>query len=97
MMKAGALSGELQDAPDWMIEIVSPGQSQTVLMKKIMHCLEQGTQLAGLIDPAERWVFGYTPDLRSLLYQKPEAQLPVPAFAANFELTVGELVAWLYA
>ena len=92
----GKVAGELFAAPDWMIEILSPGQSQTKLVKKIMHALAHGTQMSWLIDPAEECVFGYTPDLRTVLYEAPDAQLPVPPFAAAFQLTVGELVAWLY-
>ncbi len=92
----GKLVGDLAAAPDWMIEILSPGQSQTKVVKKIFHALEHGTQLGWLVDPAEECVFGYTPDLRTVLYEDPEQQLPVPDFAEAFSLTVGELVAWLY-
>ncbi len=93
----GKASGELLAAPQWMIEVLLQGQSQTKVVKKILHALEHGTQIGWLIDPAEDCVFSYTPDLRSLLYEEPDAVLPVPAFATDFQLTVGELVAWLYA
>ncbi|MGB3291694.1 MAG: Uma2 family endonuclease [Phormidesmis sp.] len=92
----GKVGGELFAAPDWMIEILSPGQNQTKVVKKILHALAHGTQLGWLVDPAEECVFGYTPDLRSPLYEEPDAVLPVPAFSTDFQLTVGELVAWLY-
>lgn len=91
-----ALAEGLFEAPHWIIEILSAGQSQTKVVKKILHALEHGTQMGWLIDPAEDCVFVYTPDLRSLLYEEPAQQLPVPDFARDFELTVGELVAWLY-
>lgn len=94
--KNGKISGDLLKAPNWIIEILSPGQSQTKVVKKIFHALENGTQLGWLIDPAEECVFVYTPDLRTVLYEDPEQQLPVPDFAEAFSLTVGELVAWLY-
>jgi Uma2 family endonuclease len=92
----GKISGEFLAAPDWMIEILSPDQSQTKLVKKILHALEHGTQMGWLIDPAEECIFVYTPDRRTVLYEEPTAQLPVPEFASGFSLTVGELVAWLY-
>ncbi len=92
----GKASGELFAAPQWMIEILSQGQSQTKVVKKILHALEHGTQIGWLIDPAEDCVFSYTPASRTVLYEEPDIQLPVPAFAADFKLTVGELVAWLY-
>lgn len=93
----GKVTGELLAPPDWMIEILSPGQSQTKVVKKILHAIDHGTQVGWLIDPDEECVFGYTPDWRSVLYDAPDAVLPVPAFAKAFQLTVGELVAWLYA
>lgn len=92
----GKVTGDLFAAPNWMIEILSPRQSQMKVFKKIAYALANGTQLAWLIDPAEECVVGYTTDLRSILYEAPDAQLPVPEFAADFQLTVGELVAWLY-
>jgi Uma2 family endonuclease len=49
-----------------------------------------------LIDPAEECIFVYTADRRTVLYEEPTAQLPVPEFASSFSLTVGKLVAWLY-
>ena len=94
--KNGKIGGDLLEAPDWIIEILSAGQSQTKVVKKIFHALEHGAQLGWLVDPAEECVFGYTPDLRTILYEDPEQQLPVPDFAEAFSLTVGELVAWLY-
>ncbi|MEL6262978.1 MAG: Uma2 family endonuclease [Cyanobacteria bacterium J06626_6] len=92
----GKLSGEHPSSPPWMIEILSEGQGQTKVVKKILHCLEHGTQLGWLVDPFEECVFGYTPDLKTTLYENPEQPLPVPEFAKDFQLTVGELVAWLY-
>jgi len=79
-----------------MIEILSPGQSQTKVFKKIAHALVYGTQLAWVIDPAEECVVSHTPDSPAALHEAPDAKLPVPMFASDFQLTVGELVSWLY-
>ncbi|MEL6555689.1 MAG: Uma2 family endonuclease [Cyanobacteria bacterium J06621_11] len=92
----GMMDGELSAAPVWMIEVLSPGQSQTKVMKKILRSLEYGTQIGWLIDPAEKSVFTYAPGAQTGFYEDPDDQLPVPAFAVDFQLTVGELVAWLY-
>lgn len=94
--ESGKISGELLSAPHWMIEILSQGQSQTKVARKILHSLEHGTQMGWLIDPAEDCIFVYTADLRITLYEKAEQPLPVPDFAEDFQLTVGELVSWLY-
>ncbi|MEL7354311.1 MAG: Uma2 family endonuclease [Cyanobacteria bacterium P01_A01_bin.116] len=90
------LAGELLAPPHWMIEILSEGQSQTTVVKKIFHALAHGTQLGWLIDLAEDCVFGYTPDLRTALYEQLQQRLPVPDFAQDFQLTVGQLVTWIY-
>jgi len=48
-----------------------------------------------LIDPEEQSVFVYLPDQATDFYDEPEAQLPVPKFAKDFNLTVQDLFSWL--
>jgi Uma2 family endonuclease len=48
-----------------------------------------------LIDPMERSVFVYLSDRPTEVFDAPAAQLPVPKFARDFSLTVGELFGWL--
>lgn len=52
--KNGDIANVIPTYPDWIIEILSPDQSQTKVTGKILHCLKQGTLLGWLIDPAER-------------------------------------------
>jgi len=92
----GMVSGELFVAPPWAIEILSPDQSQTTVVRKILRCLEYGTQMGWLIDPAEKCVFSYTGERSPKFYEEAEQLLPVPDFASNFSLTLGTLVDWLY-
>ncbi|MGB7413276.1 MAG: Uma2 family endonuclease [Thermosynechococcaceae cyanobacterium] len=93
------VSGEVANvfpiAPDWAIEILSPGQSQTKVTKNILHCLQHGTQMGWLIDPAEQLVFVFYPEQQPIFYEDLEAPLPVPQFAQDFNLAVGELFGWL--
>ncbi len=44
----GKASGEFLAAPDWMIEILSPGQSQTKVVKKFCTRLNTALKWAGL-------------------------------------------------
>ncbi|MEL7071446.1 MAG: Uma2 family endonuclease [Cyanobacteria bacterium J06581_3] len=92
----GELSGELLSSPTWMIEILSPGQSQSKVVKKILRAIEFGTQMGWLIDPAEKCVFVYWPDLPPAFYEEPTAKIPVVDFASAFSLTVQDLINWLY-
>ncbi|MFH7244473.1 MAG: Uma2 family endonuclease [Spirulina sp.] len=93
----GSIENVFALAPDWMIEILSPDQSQTRVTKNILHSLDHGTQMGWLIDPSERSVFVYWPDQATLVYDQPQAELPVPAFAQGFTLSVERLFSWLLA
>lgn len=91
----GEIANVFELAPDWIIEILSPEQSQTKVTKKILHCLNYDTQMGWLIDPDERTVFVYLPKQQPQVFDEPEEQLPVPAFASELRLSLGELFGWL--
>jgi Uma2 family endonuclease len=82
-------------APDWTIEIMSPEQSQTKVVRNILHCLQHGSQLGWLIDPEEETVVVYFPDRPTAIFEERAALLPVPDFAGPFELSIGQLFSWL--
>jgi Uma2 family endonuclease len=58
----GEVANVVTTAPDWVIEILSPDQSTTKVIKNILHCLDNGTEVGGLIDPAEKTILVYQPD-----------------------------------
>ena len=91
----GEVANTFAIPPDWTIEILSPEQNQTKVVRNILHCLRHGTQMGWLIDPAEKLVFVYFNDQRILLFELETDSLPVPAFAESFNLTVGQLFGWL--
>ncbi|MBD1837291.1 Uma2 family endonuclease [Coleofasciculus sp. FACHB-64] len=93
----GEITNVFQIAPDWVIEILSPDQSQTKVTKNILHCLKYATLMGWLIDPKEQTVFVYLPTQLLELFDEPEQQLPVPSFANELRLTVEELFGWLLA
>lgn len=91
----GQVANTFNLAPDWTIEILSPTQKQTKVVRNIFHCLAHGTQLGWLIDPEEELVFVYFADQRVILLEQASDRIPTPPFAPAFNLTVGELFAWL--
>jgi Uma2 family endonuclease len=91
----GAIANVFRLAPDWTIEILSPDQSQTKVTKNILHCLKYETQMGWLIDPEEQTVFVYRAKQQPEVFDEPEQQLPVPSFASEVRLSVGELFGWL--
>ncbi|MEL6383386.1 MAG: Uma2 family endonuclease [Cyanobacteria bacterium J06626_18] len=82
-------------APDWCVEILSPDQRQTKVIKNILRCLDYGTQMGWLIDPDESTIFMYLPGRQPAVFDEPEQVLPVPTFADDLDLSVGTVFGWL--
>jgi Uma2 family endonuclease len=93
--ETGEIANEFSLAPDWTIEILSPGQGHTKVTKNILHCLKHGTQMGWLIDPDEKTIFIYRPKQEIELFDEPDEQLPMPSFAQGLNLTVKDLFDWL--
>lgn len=99
----GKVSNVFALAPNWTIEILSTDQSQTKVVRNILHCLSHGTEMGWLIDPDEELVFIYLAhdpadklaQPRISVFEAKEDLLPVPEFAKLFQLTVGQLFDWL--
>jgi Uma2 family endonuclease len=91
----GKVSNTFAIPPDWTIEILSPDQSQTKVVRNILHCLDHDTQMGWLIDPEEETVFVYFNDRTVAIFEQKSDRIPVPAFAEAFHLTVGQLFGWL--
>ena len=81
--------------PDWTIEILSPNQSQTKVIRNILHCLHHGIDMGWLLDPEEFCIFVYDSNKPVQVFEQPEMVLPVPEFAQGVRLTIGEIFDWL--
>ena len=93
--KDGKVSNLFETAPNWVIEILSPDQNQTKVIRNILYCLDHGTEMGWLLDPDEELLFVYFSDRTIAVFENKSDRLPVPSFAASFQLTVGELFSWL--
>lgn len=91
----GEVANTFSIAPDWTIEILSPDQNQTKVIKNILHCLNHGTQMGWLIDPAEQTVFIYLPKQQPEVFDEPRQKLLVPTFASELNLSVEAVFGWL--
>ena len=91
----GEIANVFNIPPDWMVEILSPDQSQTKLVKKILFALENGTEIAWLIDPDEKVVFIYRTNQALQIYDRPEQLIPMPEFAGELSLNVATIFDWL--
>ena len=84
-----ATSG-IEIAPDWVIEILSPNQSQMNVTRKILHSLRHGTQLGWLIDRQNHQVWVYRPGQGPLLLSNPESVSGDPELP-GFQLVMAKI------
>jgi Uma2 family endonuclease len=83
----------IEFAPAWVIEILSPNQSQTKVTGNILHCMKNGCRLGWLIDPKEKSVLIYKRDRLPELLTGAE-QLPVLK-DIDLVLTAEQVFNWL--
>ncbi|MCX7597122.1 MAG: Uma2 family endonuclease [Fischerella sp.] len=83
----------IEFAPAWVIEILSPDQSQTKVTGNILYCIKNDTQLGWLIDPSERSVLVYQPNRLPDLLSGTDV-LPVLE-GINLSISVDDVFAWL--
>lgn len=92
-LPSGRIANCFEIHPDWSIEILSPEQSQTKVLAKLLHCSQHGTELGWLIIPEEEGILAVFPGKRVELYQG-ATQLPILK-AIELELTVERVFSWL--
>lgn len=90
---SGRIANRFEIHPDWSIEILSPDQSQTKVLGKLLHCSQHGTELGWLIDPEEESILVIFPEQRVQLFRG-TAQLPILS-EIELELTVEQVFSWL--
>ncbi len=91
----GQIANEFEIPPDWIIEILSPDQSPSHVIRKITFCLNHGTKLGWFIDPDGEAVTVFQPN------QTPEVKegeeiLPVLDVLSSWQLSVADLFSFLY-
>ena len=93
----GDIADDFESCPDWIIEVLSPGQSWTKLTSKILHALNNGAQMGWIIDPKARSIVVYPAGQQLQLFDSDNASenLPGPAFAQSLFLTHGDIFSWL--
>ncbi|MGK7922329.1 MAG: Uma2 family endonuclease [Trichodesmium sp.] len=90
----GKIANRFEVHPDWVIEILSPEQSANKVMRKIIFCINQGTQLGWLIDPTDESVMIFKPNLFPEV-KLDEEILPTLDTLQELQLSAKEMFAWL--
>ncbi|MEO6860856.1 MAG: Uma2 family endonuclease [Microcoleus sp.] len=93
IQSSGRIANRFDIHPDWSIEILSPEQSQTKVLSKLLHCSRNGTELGWLMYPEEESILAVFPGQKVELY-KGTAQLPILS-GIELELTVETVFSWL--
>ena len=90
---SGRIANRFEIPPDWSIEILSPEQSQTKVLAKLLHCSRQGTELGWLLIPEEDSILTIFPGQKVELYQG-KTQLPILK-GIELVLTAEMIFGWL--
>ncbi len=95
------IADRFEQAPDWVIEILSPQQPQHLVMEKVLFCLQHGSSIGWLIDPYVESVTVFRKDQTPTLHLSkplPNTQdLPLPMLdgLTDWELYAKDLFGWL--
>ena len=90
----GRIANRFEIYPDWTIEILSPDQSPSRVIKNITFCLKHGTQLGWFIEPEDESVIIFQPDRLPEVKSNADS-LPVLNVLGDWQLTVADLFSWL--
>lgn len=93
----GEIGDRFDRHPDWVIEILSPEQSVTLVMEKIIFCLQQGTELGWLIDPQAKSVTTFQDGLPTihLVEQEDTRAIAIMTGLEEWQLSVQDIFDWL--
>ena len=90
---SGRIENRFEIQPDWAIEILSPAQSQSKILKKLLHCSRHGTELGWLVAPGEETILGVFPGQKIEIFEGTD---PLPVLEGiSLALTVEQVLSWL--
>lgn len=90
----GRIADKFEIPPDWIIEILSPGQSPNRVIRKITFCLQNGAKLGWFIDPDDESIMVFQPNQLPEIKEKQDI-LPVLDVLKDWQLSAADIFAWL--
>jgi Uma2 family endonuclease len=90
---SGRIANRFETHPDWAIEILSPEQSQAKVLRNLLHCSQNGTELGWLIFPEDASILTILPNQRVQMLTGADS-LPVLS-NIDLALTVEQVFSWL--
>lgn len=93
----GEIADRFNRHPDWVIEILSPEQPMTLVMEKILFCLQHGTELGWLIDPQTKSITVFQSGLPKIYLAANGEMEPLPMLTGleEWNLSVNDIFGWL--
>lgn len=91
----GRIANRFEISPDWTIEILSPEQSASRVIKKITFCLNNGTKLGWFVDPDDESVTIFERD-RTPAVKSNEEILTGLEVLGDWQFSVNKLFDCLY-
>ena len=93
----GEIGDRFNRHPDWFIEILSPEQTGTLVMEKILFCLQNGTELGWLIDPQTKSIAVFQSGLPKIYRVANGDMEPLPLLTGleEWKLSVNDIFGWL--
>ncbi|MEM6503567.1 MAG: Uma2 family endonuclease [Cyanobacteria bacterium P01_C01_bin.89] len=92
--ESGAPLDDVTVAPDWMIEILSSGQSANRVAGNVLYAMEYGCEVGWLVDPDDKSVLVFQSGRSPCLFEG-ETPLPVLSKLLEMELSVATILSWL--
>jgi Uma2 family endonuclease len=90
----GRIENKFEIPPDWVIGILSPDQSPSRVIDKIIFCFKQGTKLGWFIEPEDESVMVFQPNqLPDVKYAADN--LPVLDVLEDWQLSVADVFTYL--
>lgn len=86
----GQVADDFLDPPDLAVEILSPKQSVTALVRRCVWYVENGVGVALLVDPVDRSVLAFWPG-RPTAVLRAAAAIDLGSLLPGFDLTVEQL------
>ncbi len=94
LLANGRIANKFEIPPDWIIEILSPGQSPNRVIQKITFSIENGAKLGWLLDASDESIMIFQPN-RLPQFKENIDILPVLGVLENWQLTVADVFNWL--
>jgi Uma2 family endonuclease len=89
----GEVDNHFLTYPDWAIEILSPDQSATKVLDKLLHCSEQGTELGWILDAREKTILTVDSSQRLQIFRGDTIVPLLPEL--ELHLTTAQILGWL--